>query len=132
MRLLAQVTNQGTAMPETTLCSNCYKISAFRAAHWVTVDSENNTPLKDTTWHDVTGNSIIHEVGCQSCGWPSRIEMSEFMRVVGEAFPFASVDEDNEGQVIIFTGLTTERELQPDGSDTVVGVILMDDEARQL
>lgn len=109
MRLYAQVTNQGTAMPETALCGNCWQIAAFRAAHATTIDAEHNTPLNNTDWHDVTGNQVIQEVGCQSCGWPSRIECPEFMRQVLDAFPFAQVEEDNDGQLVIYTGLITER-----------------------
>lgn len=70
MQLFAQVTNDGTAMSETVLCSVHFASHKphFETDHDYEGGAAKDGPrfeLADKTWHDVTGNDAV---SCNVCG----------------------------------------------------------------
>jgi hypothetical protein len=61
-KMFALVTHQGTATPETAICSECAEVTTFYAEQRADSDVD-----KQRGFVDVTGNEAIDE--CTSCGW---------------------------------------------------------------
>ena len=52
---------------------------------------------------------------------------AEFMQRMGEAFPDAVVDEDNDGQMVIYTGLRIQQGAEGEDLEGVEAVVPFDE-----